>query len=261
MMPRRRFCRARAWSISCSRRAKTCAAPIYDAPVTTMPFTLSASVEIDSNLTINSVINPVTGDDFRGKASGTLQFDQLANGQMTLAGRVELVRGVYNYSYQSVVKRSFEVTAGSSVTWTGDPFAPELDLRARYRFKASPYPLVINQLSSVSAEEAASFRKSQTFFLQTSLKGSAREPEVGFEFIYPDAEKSENLGSSFGSQQSDLVQSALGNVNQDKNLLSRQVFGVLLLKNFIGESIGSINTEGQRRDAPIGPDQFFDGAG
>ncbi len=233
--------------------------PIYDAPVTTMPFTLSASVEIDSNLTINSVINPVTGDDFRGKASGTLQFDQLSNGQMTLAGRVELVRGVYNYSYQSVVKRSFEVTTGSSITWTGDPFTPELDLRALYQFKASPYPLVINQLSSASAEEAASFRRPQTFFLQTSLKGSAREPEVGFEFIYPDSERSESLGSSFGSQQAGLVQSALGNVNQDKNLLSRQVFGVLLLKNFIGETVGSINTEGSGATLQSGLTSFLTG--
>lgn len=212
--------------------------PIYDAPVNIQPYTLSASIEIDSNLTISSVINPVTGDDFRGKATGRLQFDQMANGNMTLAGRVELVRGVYNYSYQSVVKRSFEVTNGSTITWTGDALKPELDLRARYQFKASPYPLVVNQLSSASAEEAAAYRRAQTFFLQTTLSGSATQPDVSFQFIYPSSERQESLGASFGNQQADLVESALSNVNQDKNLLSRQVFGVLLLRNFIGESIG-----------------------
>ena len=219
--------------------------PIYDAPVNTQPFTLSASIDIDSNLTISSVINPVTGDDFRGKARGKLQLDLLTNGNMTLAGRVELVRGVYNYSYQSVVKRSFEVTNGSTITWTGDVRTPELDLRARYQFKASPYPLVVNQLSTASGEEAAAYRKSQTFFLQTSLYGSATKPDVSFEFIYPSDARQGNLSASFGNQQKGLVESALSNVNQDKNLLSRQVFGVLLLRNFIGEGGGpTINSSG-----------------
>jgi len=145
---------------------------------------------------------------------------------------------VYNYSYQSVVKRSFEVTNGSTITWTGDALKPELDLRARYQFKASPYPLVVNQLSSASAEEAAAYRRAQTFFLQTTLSGSATQPDVSFQFIYPSSEKQESLGSGFGNQQAGLVENALSNVNQDKNLLSRQVFGVLLLRNFIGESIG-----------------------
>ncbi len=212
--------------------------PIYDAPVNIQPYTLSASIEIDSNLTINSVINPVTGDDFHGKATGRLQYDLMANGNMTLAGRIELVRGVYNYSYQSVVKRSFDVTNGSSISWTGDPLKPELDLRARYKFKASPFPLVVNQLSSASAEDAAAYRKTQTFFLQTTLSGSATQPDVSFQFIYPSSEKQESLSSGFGNQEAGLVESALSNVNQDKNLLSRQVFGVLLLRNFIGESIG-----------------------
>ncbi|MBL7783885.1 MAG: translocation/assembly module TamB domain-containing protein, partial [Saprospiraceae bacterium] len=157
--------------------------PVYDAPVNEQPFTLSASIEIDSNLTISSVIDPVTGDDFRGKATGKLQLDVLPNGNMTLVGRVELVRGVYNYSYQSVVKRSFEVATGSNITWTGDITRPELDLKARYQFKASPYPLVVNQLSAASAEEAAAYRQPQIFFLQTSISGSVTEPNINFQFL------------------------------------------------------------------------------
>ncbi len=233
--------------------------PIYDAPVNSEPFTLSASVEIDTNLTIASVINPVTGDDFRGKANGRLQFDMLSNGNMTLSGQVELVRGVYNYSYQSVVKRSFEVTTGSTITWTGDATRPELDLKARYQFKASPFPLVVNQLSTASTEEQANYRKPQVFFLQTTLSGSATQPDINFQFIYPSAEKQESLGANFGNQQSDLVQSALGNVNEDKNLLSRQVFGVLLLKNFIGESVGNLPTGSGGNPLQTGLTEFLSG--
>ena len=208
--------------------------PIYDAPVNAQAFTLSASIEIDSNLTISSVINPVTGDDFQGKATGKLQMDILSNGNMTLAGRVELVQGVYNYSYQSVVKRSFEVVPGSTVTWTGDVRTPELDLKARYQFKASPYPLVVNQLSTASAEEAAAYRQSQTFYLETTVNGSSTKPDVSFAFSHPTSNQQENLSASFGNQQEGLVESAITNINQDKNQLSKQVFGVLLLRNFVG---------------------------
>ena len=232
---------------------------VYDAPVNIQPFTLSASIEIDSNLTINSVINPVTGDDFRGKANGRLQFDLLSNGTMTLAGRVELVRGVYNYSYQSVVKRSFDVTSGSSITWSGDIRLPELDLKARYKFKASPYPLVVNQLSEASVEELALYRRPQTFYLQTSVKGNATLPDINFEFIYPSTERQGGLGSNFGSQQVNLVENALSNVNNDKNLLSRQVFGVLLLRNFIGESVGSASINSGSNPLQTGLTSFLTG--
>ncbi|MBK8558007.1 MAG: translocation/assembly module TamB domain-containing protein [Lewinellaceae bacterium] len=207
---------------------------LYDAPVITQPYTLSASIEIDSNLTVNSVINPVTGDDFIGKASGKLQLDVLSNGVMTLVGRLELVRGVYNYSYQSVVKRSFNVSTGSAITWTGDIEDPELDIKARYQFKASPFPLVATQLMDASADETAAYRKSQTFFLQTSIAGSVTTPDVGFQFIYPEEESQGSLATNFGNQEASLVANALNTVNQDKNQLSRQVFGVLLLRNFIG---------------------------
>lgn len=207
--------------------------PVYDAPVNEQPFTLSASIEIDSNLTINSVINPVTGDDFRGKATGKLQLDILSNGNMTLAGRVELVRGVYNYSYQSVVKRSFDVASGSNIIWSGDVTRPELDIKARYEFKASPYPLVVNQLSAASAEEAAAYRRQQVFLLQTTIVGSVTQPTINFQFMYPESQTRQGLTATFGTQQTGLVESALNTVNEDKNQLSKQVFGVLLLRNFI----------------------------
>ncbi len=230
---------------------------IYDAPVNKQPFTLSASIEIDSNLIVNSVVNPVTGDDFNGKASGKLQLDVLSNGAMTLVGRLELVRGIYNYAYQSVVKRSFNVSTGSSITWTGDIGAPELDIKARYRFKASPFPLVANQLAEASANETAQYRTTQTFFLQTSIAGSVTKPEVGFQFIYPKDDTQGTLTASFGNQEASLVENALTNVNQDKNQLSRQVFGVLLLRNFIGDASFSVTSIGGANPLQAGLTNFL----
>ncbi|MFN0035543.1 MAG: translocation/assembly module TamB domain-containing protein [Saprospiraceae bacterium] len=215
---------------------------VYDAPATRSPITLSASIEIDSNLNINSVVNPVTGDDFNGKANGRLQLDLFPNGNMTLSGRVELVRGIYRYSYQSVVKRSFEVARGSSIVWSGDVASPELQLKARYVFQASPYPLVVNQLPGATGDETSQYRKRQTFILQTSVNGTPKQPDVGFKFIYPPDEQQEGISQNFGNQEEGLVRSALNNVNDDPNLMSRQIFGVLLFKNFIGESIGATTT-------------------
>lgn len=210
--------------------------PVYDAPVTNFPFTLSASIEIDSNLTVNSVINPVTGDNFNGTAMGRLQFDFYPNGNMSLAGRLELVKGIYNYSYQSVVTRSFQVAAGSSIIWSGDVTEPELAIKARYVFLASPYPLVSNQLTSATPEEAALYRSRQTFYLQTSLNGTPNNPDIGFAFIYPPDQKQDGISASFGNTENGLVTAALSTVNQDPNALSKQVFGVLLLRNFLNDN-------------------------
>jgi hypothetical protein len=54
------------------------------------------------------------------------------------------------------------------------------------------------------------------------------------------------------------VENALSNVNQDKNLLSRQVFGVLLLRNFIGESSRQHESHQRWKSLAIGPEQFPD---
>jgi hypothetical protein len=231
--------------------------PTYKAPVYAQPFTLSASIEIDSNLIVSSVINPVTGDDFNGKASGKLQLDVLSNGAMTLAGRLDLVSGVYNYSYQTVVKRSFNVSTGSTITWTGDIQAPELDIKARYRFKAAPFPLIATQLSDASVDETAQYRKLQTFFLQTSIAGSVVKPDVGFQFIYPKDETQGTLMTNFSTQQAGLVENALNTVNQDKNQLSRQVFGILLLRNFIGDASFSVSSVGGANPLQAGLSNFL----
>jgi translocation and assembly module TamB len=184
----------------------------------------------------------VTGDDFNGTAIGQLQFDMYPNGNMNLTGRMEIVRGIYNYSYQSVVSRSFQVASGSSIIWSGDVRNPDMNLRARYAFKASPYPLVVNQLATVATEEAARYRDKQTFFLQTNINGTPLQPDVSFKFIYPPDQADEGITENFGNQEDGLIRTALGSVNEDANLLSRQVFGVLLLKSFIGESVGITNT-------------------
>jgi len=214
--------------------------PIYDAPVTASGFNLSASIEIDSNLTVNTVIDPVTGDNFNGKATGRLQLDLYSNGNMTLSGRMELVRGVYNYSYQGVVQRRFDVVSGSSIIWSGDVGSPELQIKARYAFKASPYPLVVNQLAVATPEEIALYRGKQAFYLQTNLNGTPNDPDVHFQFMSGGANQAnKGVAESFGNADGSLVTGALNNVNQDPNLLSRQVFGVLLLRSFIGESAGA----------------------
>ncbi|HRI59700.1 MAG TPA: translocation/assembly module TamB domain-containing protein [Saprospiraceae bacterium] len=215
---------------------------VYDAPVTRNSFSLSASLEIDSSLTIHSVINPVTGDDFNGTAMGQLQLDLYPNGNMELSGRMEIVRGIYNYSYQSVVSRSFQVASGSSIIWSGDIRNPEMNLKARYLFRVAPYPLVISQLSTVKSEEADLYRNKQTFFLQTNINGTPNQPEVNFKFVYPPDEAEEGVLESFGNRDQGLVRTAIISINEDPNLLSRQVFGVLLLKNFIGESVSFTNT-------------------
>jgi hypothetical protein len=56
--------------------------------------------------------------------------------------------------------------------------------------------LVVNQLSSASAEEAAAYRKtSDLLFANHCESGSATQPDVSFEFIYPSStEKQEASG-------------------------------------------------------------------
>jgi hypothetical protein len=211
--------------------------PIYDQVEGSGGMYLSASIDLDTNLTLHAIVDPTTGDAFDGAANGRLQFEQQRNGIINLSGRLELTEGLYHYSYRSVVQREFEVVRGSTLIWSGDPRTPEVVLRARHVFETSPYPLVANQLAGTTESETREYRRSQTFYLQTLISGPVSQPNIDFSFVYPPDER-ENALNRFNNQDVGLVRTAIGTVNTDPNLLSRQVFGVLLMRNFIGESAG-----------------------
>ncbi len=208
--------------------------------------TVRLNLELNDNLEFTAVIDPVMNNYFTGKGEGFLSFSMFPNGDMEMAGTFTMKEGVYNFVYADFVKRKFDVVAGSSLSWTGDIYNPNLDLKVQYRIKASAYPLVAGQ-SNVSADKETQLRRAQTFIVQLSITGTLEKTDIATDILYPD---------EFGNDLDSEIDPALARLQQNQNRMNEQAFGLILFNSFVSEdlSVGAnvLNAQGSIGDAITG---------
>ncbi len=85
--------------------------------------------------TVNLVIDPQLGDVITAVGSGSVQL-QLREGFFRTFGSFDVDTGDYLFTAGKVFARRFLIDSGT-ITWTGEPVNPELDIQAAYRTRAS----------------------------------------------------------------------------------------------------------------------------
>ncbi len=200
------------------------------------PLHLNMNLEIDEKLLLNVVADPGTGDFFEGTLEGRIAIEIYPDGKMNLAGRAEVKRGAYRYSYQNVVKRRFEVAPGSYLSWSGDPFNPDLQITARYIVRTSPAPLLALNGIQQGDTNNPELNNYQTFFLNFKVTNNLVQPDLKIDIEYPDNQTVTQNGSVNNSGNA-TVQSAVTSLNNDDVQLSQQVFGLLVFNAFIGGGV------------------------
>lgn len=184
-------------------------------------FDLTTNLNVNPGLKFTVVIDPVTGDQFSGRGEGDIVFHQFPDGRMEMTGRIDMVEGLYNFTYQGLINRQFSVETGSSITWQGDPMTPSLDLTISNLVQASPYALV-NEFGDATA---SNLRRQQTFAVRMYLKGTLEEMQVNTDIIYP-----EDISGNSGLP---AIEQSLTRLRTDQSQLNTQAFGLLLFKGFV----------------------------
>lgn len=197
---------------------------------------VSAVIDITDKEILNIVIDPITGDKLTVQGNSNLTFDMTSSGNMNLSGRYEITRGSYNLSFYNLVKRKFDITKGSTITWSGDPLNAQMDIRASNLVETSPLELVSNQVTS--ADPAANnFNQRLPFLVYINIKGALLTPQISFNLDMP-ADKRNAFGG--------MLYSKIQDINSRESDLNKQVFGLLILKRFVSanpleSSAGSTN--------------------
>ncbi|WP_273444511.1 translocation/assembly module TamB domain-containing protein [Neolewinella agarilytica] len=183
---------------------------------------LTLDLKVDPNLEVTVVVDPISGQTFVGKANGDLTMRIYPDGRQEAVGRVELTEGEYDFIYQNIINKKFEVLAGSNVTFTGDLLNPQLDLQIRHLAKTSPLALV----QGVQGESAdlTSLRRSQTFYVDITLKGNLEASNITTDVLYPE-DAYGNLGLS-------TVESSLATLRQDQSRMTTTAFQLLAFGSF-----------------------------
>ncbi|WP_231563205.1 translocation/assembly module TamB [Salegentibacter sp. Hel_I_6] len=179
-------------------------------------YDISARIKIEESAAFNIIIDEQTGDNFRVKGEGDLDFKMNPNGRMNLSGAYTMSSGHYEMSLYNLVKRRFEIAEGSRITWSGDPFDASLDVSAIYRVETSP--------SSLMAQDGTNqFRRELPFLVYLNVDGELMQPKLSFGLQMPDEEQGAAGGQVYGRIQQ---------LNSQEAELNKQVFSLLVLNRF-----------------------------
>ena len=201
---------------------------------------MTLDLDVDPNLEVTVVVDPVSGQTFVGRADGNLTIDMFPDGRMEATGLVELTEGKYDFVYQKIINKKFEVLPGSSVQFTGDLNNPKMDLKIRHRISTTPQPLVQGVFGE--GTDVAGLRRSQTFFVDVTLEGDLLGSRIVTNVVYP-----ENAAGNLGISE---VSDALSTLRQDESRMTATAFQLLAFGSFNvplldqggGSGVSPINT-------------------
>ncbi len=105
--------------------------------------TAAISIGIEPEAVINVVVDTQSGNMMSVSGSGNLDLEIDRSGELYIQGMYTITDGTYNFSFENVVNKRFQINSGSTITWDGgDPYSALLDIDATYKLKASLYDLV-----------------------------------------------------------------------------------------------------------------------
>ncbi|MFN4298786.1 MAG: translocation/assembly module TamB domain-containing protein [Thermaurantimonas sp.] len=172
----------------------------------TLRFTIDVTPDAEAQLILDDRYN----DMMRANGQGRLSLTVPPSGNISLVGSYQINKGVYNFNFQGIVSRKFLIEPGSTITFTGDPLAANLDITTRYTTRTT--------LRGLLTDERYLNTRTQVDLL-LKITGVMFQPEISFDIKVPRA--------------APMVQTEINNALADRDKLTRQAFSLLLLNSFV----------------------------
>ena len=128
-------------------------------------------------------------------------------------GGYTLQQGTFHFTLQNVIRREFEIAAGSTVTWQGNPVAPTIDVRAIYHLTAS-----LRDLFGTDASQLYTNRSSVPVNCVLNLSGVLNNPIIRFGIELPSSDEA--------------IATQVRSVINTDDMVTRQVLYMLVFNRF-----------------------------
>ncbi|MBZ9628498.1 translocation/assembly module TamB [Psychroflexus sp. CAK1W] len=195
---------------------------------------LNSTINIQKQSKVAVVFNERTGDNVVVQGGGDFKFSISRTGKMNLVGKYEVTDGSVELNFYNIVKRKFNIAPSSSVTWNGNPYNADLDLRAIYKVETSASSLMAFQTAGENVATQNRYKQQLPFFVYMDVGDELMSPELSFKLDMPEDRQGVASGSVYGR---------ISQVNQEEDQLNKQVFSLLVLNRFYPVS-GSDGSQG-----------------
>ena len=189
---------------------------------------------VDLDLTANNkaqidvILDDVSGDIIKANGSGRLKIKSGTTEPLTIRGRYNIDRGNYDFSFQSLIKKPFELipNKGNYIEWTGDPNKANIKIDAQYTAEQVALYDLIGNLNMSGA--AKGYRG--PVYVVAQLRDKLTKPSISFKLDFPQ-------GSPIKTD-NELVQ-YLTRLEQDDNEILKQVSFLIVFNSFAPPTIGN----------------------
>lgn len=201
----------------------------YDSLIASLPdFNLNSTITIEDNATIRIITDEQSGDFFESTGGAKLELGYDRTGNARLAGTYTISKGVYRLSFYNLVKKSFNIVKGSSISWSGSPEDGEMDIKAAHTVASNSIGLFGDEIGE---NEKSVYKRSLDYEVGIIIKGTLEKPVVSFSLDLPKKEK-----ANYPALANKLDRLKLPEFQSE---LNKQVFGLLVLGGFLPETSGS----------------------
>ncbi|MDE6066784.1 MAG: translocation/assembly module TamB [Duncaniella sp.] len=170
-------------------------------------------VDITPEATLNLIMDPVGGDKITAHGSGHLRMNYSSDGELEMYGDYSLDRGSYNFTLQDIIIKDFTILEGSKITFFGDPYAAQLNIRAAYTLNAN-----LSDLDESFLEDRELTRTNVKVNAIMIVTGDMRQPDIKFDLEFP-------------TLTTDTYRKVRSIISTDE-MMSRQIIYLLALNRF-----------------------------
>jgi hypothetical protein len=176
---------------------------------------------------VKVVLDELTGDEIKGKGSGTLKIRSGSTEPLTLRGRLGIEEGSYLFTFQSFFKKPFEIRKGATnyIEWNGDPYDADIKFEAVYkseRVSFAPLASTLNLTADVSNARS-------DVYVIAKLTDKLFNPSIAFSLDFPP-----NSIATVNPELTLLIRQLQNNVNE----LNRQVTYLIVFNSFAPNELG-----------------------
>jgi hypothetical protein len=182
-------------------------------------------LDITQDAEMQLIFDKAWGDILKGTGDGTMRIVMTREGAFNMYGDYLIASGDYLFTLMNLIlNKPFEVVPGGTVSWTGDPYNATINVGAVYKsLNTSVYNFIAEYLSTATSDLQALARSNTPVDLTMKLSGSLLRPDIDFDIDFP----------SLDSELRNYAENKIRIIRQDANELNRQVFGLLVLGQFL----------------------------